>query len=102
MIDVIGVTRGKGFEGVVTRFKVKHLQKKTHRGYRKVGCIGAWHPARVLWTVPRAGQMGYHHRTEINKKVFRVANGSDKKSASTAIDLTDKPITPLGGFPHYG
>ena len=24
------------------------------------------------------------------------------KTASTDVDLTDKGITPLGGFPHYG
>ena len=35
----------------------------------QVACIGAWHPARVAWTVARAGQHGFHHRTEINKKV---------------------------------
>lgn len=46
--------------------------------------------------------MGYHHRTEMNKKVYRIANGTDPKSASTLTDLTDKAITPLGGFPHYG
>lgn len=102
MIDVIGVTKGKGVAGVMKRFGVKHLQKKSHRGYRKVGCIGAWHPARVSWTVARTGQLGYHHRTEINKKIYRIARGDDGKSGSTAADLTDKPITPLGGFPHYG
>ena len=32
MIDVIGVTRGKGFAGVMKRFGVRHLQKKSHRG----------------------------------------------------------------------
>jgi len=31
-----------------------------------------------------------------------MANGSDNKSASTNNDLTEKSITPLGGFPHYG
>jgi len=102
MIDVLGVTKGKGVAGVMKRFGTKHLQKKSHRGYRKVGCIGAWHPARVAWTVARTGQLGYHHRTEINKKVYRIAEGRDAKSASTAADLTDKAITPLGGFPHYG
>jgi len=66
MIDILGVTKGKGVAGVMKRFGVKHLQKKSHRGFRKVGCIGAWHPARVAWTVPRTGQLGYHHRTEIN------------------------------------
>ncbi len=69
MVDVIGVTRGKGVAGVIKRYGVKHLQKKTHRGYRRIGCIGSWHPARVRFTVGRTGQLGYHHRTELNKKV---------------------------------
>lgn len=104
-IDVLGVTKGKGFCGVMKRFGVRHLQKKTHRGYRKVGCIGAWHPERVRWTIARAGQSGYHHRTEMNKKIFRIgkgARGGAKNNASTDNDLTEKNITPLGGFPHYG
>ena len=71
MIDCISVTKGKGFEGVITRWGVTRLPRKTHRGLRKVGCIGAWHPARVAFTVARPGQHGYHHRTEINKKIYR-------------------------------
>jgi large subunit ribosomal protein L3e len=102
MLDIIGVTKGKGVQGVIKRFGVKHLQKKTHRGYRKVGCIGAWHPARVMWTVARTGQLGYHHRTEINKKVYRIGKADVKNNASTTADLTDKQITPMGGFPFYG
>jgi large subunit ribosomal protein L3e len=106
MIDVLGVTKGKGYEGVTTRFGTKRLPRKTHRGLRKVGCIGAWHPARVRFTVPRAGQLGYHHRTEINKKVYRIGVGiryeGGVNNASTGADLTEKSITPLGGFPHYG
>ena len=104
-IDVLGVTKGKGFAGVMKRFGTRHLQKKSHRGYRKVGCIGAWHPSRVAWTVARAGQLGYHHRTELNKKVYRIGKGERhgaKNNATTAVDITEKNITPLGGFPHYG
>ncbi|GAB2224472.1 hypothetical protein Drorol1_Dr00005233 [Drosera rotundifolia] len=41
MIDVIGVTKGQGYEGVVTRWGVTRLPHKTHRGLRKVACIGA-------------------------------------------------------------
>lgn len=41
-------------------------------------------------------------RTEINKKVYRVGKGDDKKSASTEFDLTEKTISPLGGFPQFG
>jgi large subunit ribosomal protein L3e len=102
MIDIIGITKGKGFEGVTTRWGTSRLPRKTHKGLRKVACIGAWHPSRVQWSVPRAGQNGYHHRTEVNKKIYRVGNGADKNSGSTAVDLTEKTITPLGGFPHYG
>jgi large subunit ribosomal protein L3e len=106
MIDVLGVTKGKGYEGVTTRFGTKRLPRKTHRGLRKVGCVGAWHPARIRFTVARAGQLGYHHRTEINKKIYRIGVGiryeGGASNASTAADLTEKAITPLGGFPHYG
>jgi large subunit ribosomal protein L3e len=111
MLDVIGVTKGHGHKGVVSRWHVKKLPRKTHKGLRKVACIGAWHPSRVSFTVARAGQKGYHHRTEMNKKVYRIGQGvhRDKdgqivvpNNASTEYDLTPKSITPMGGFPHYG
>merc|ERR1712100_857425 len=72
MIDTIAITKGKGYEGVVTRWGVTKLPRKTHKGLRKVACIGSWHPSRVKFTVARAGQNGYHHRTELNKKVYRI------------------------------
>jgi len=109
MIDIIGVTKGKGFKGVTSRWHTKKLPRKTHKGLRKVACIGAWHPARVGFSVARAGQKGYHHRTEINKKIYRIGQGLQvkdgkvvKNNASTEYDLTEKTITPMGGFPHYG
>jgi large subunit ribosomal protein L3e len=103
MIDTIAITKGRGTEGVVTRWGVSRLPRKTHRGLRKVACIGAWHPSRVSWTVARSGQHGFHHRTEMNKKVYKVGKaGEESHKAATEFDLTDKPITPLGGFPHYG
>lgn len=103
MIDLIGVTKGKGYEGVVTRWGVTRLPRKTHRGLRKVACIGAWHPARVSFTVARAGQNGYHHRTEMNKKVYKIGKtGQESHTAITEFDRTEKDITPMGGFPHYG
>ncbi|KAJ6306815.1 hypothetical protein OIU78_022013 [Salix suchowensis] len=90
-------------EGVVTRWGVTRLPRKTHRGLRKVACIGAWHPARVSFTVARAGQNGYHHRTELNKKVYKVGKvGQETHTAITEYDRTEKDITPIGGFPHYG
>jgi len=101
-IDVIGVTKGKGFEGVTTRWGVTKLPRKTRKGLRKVACIGAWHPSRVQYSVPRAGQNGYHHRTEMNKRIYRIGQAGQKNDATTENDYTEKSITPIGGFPHYG
>ncbi|XP_043957133.1 60S ribosomal protein L3-like isoform X1 [Gambusia affinis] len=87
----------------------KKLPRKTHKGLRKVACIGAWHPARVAFTIARAGQKGYQHRTEINKKIFRIGRGIHiqdgkvvRNNASTSYDLSQKTIIPMGGFPCYG
>jgi len=101
-VDVVGVTKGKGYEGVTTRWGTKKLPRKTHKGLRKVACIGAWHPQNVQWTVPRAGQHGYHHRTQYAKKIYRIGKAEDPKNGTTDFDLTEKKITPMGGFPHYG
>lgn len=105
-IDSIGNTKGKGWEGVIHRYGAKRLQKKTHRGRRKIACIGPWNPKRISWAVGRGGQMGYHHRVEINKRIYRIgaaaAEGVVNETGSTSYDLTKKAITPLGGFPHYG
>ena len=93
------------FLGVTFRWGTKKLPRKTHKGLRKVACIGAWHPARVSFAVARAGQCGYHHRTELNKKIYRIGAGIHtkdgklvKNNASTEYDLSDKSITPLVSF----
>jgi len=105
LVDIIGVTKGHGFEGVTKRWGVRKLPRKTHRGLRKVGCVGSWHPTRMRYTVGRAGQHGYHHRTQSNKKIYRIGDAERHgctNNASTDLDLTNKNITPIGGFPHYG
>ena len=81
--------------GVISRWHCKKLPRKTHKGLRKVACIGAWHPSRVQFSVARAGQKGYHHRTEVNKKIYRIGEGQDPKNAATVFDPTKKQITPL-------
>ena len=90
IVDASAVTKGKGFQGPVKRWGVKIQDRKTNDARRHVGCIGPWNPARTMWTVAMAGQMGYHQRTEFNTRVLRVH----------AIDETD--VTPDGGFLHYG
>uniref|UniRef100_A0A2K6M3S5 60S ribosomal protein L3 n=1 Tax=Rhinopithecus bieti TaxID=61621 RepID=A0A2K6M3S5_RHIBE len=109
MIDVIRMSKGKGYKGITSRWLTKKLPPKTHQDLLMESCIGARHLARVAFSVARAGQKGYHHRTEINKKIYKIGQGylikDDKlitNNASTDYDLSDKSINPLGGFGHYG
>lgn len=78
--------------GVTSRWHTKKLPRKTHKGLRKVACIGAWHPARVGYSIARAGQKGYHHRTEINKKVW--PGGLPHASHPVTILLPTVPSAP--------
>ncbi|HEX17533.1 MAG TPA: 50S ribosomal protein L3 [Thermoplasmatales archaeon] len=89
MIDVVAVTKGKGFQGHVKRWGVKLLSHKNSKHRRMIGTCGSWHPSFIQPTVPQAGQMGYHQRTEFNKRVLKIGDNGEE-------------ITPAGGFPHYG
>ncbi|TDL20740.1 hypothetical protein BD410DRAFT_804866 [Rickenella mellea] len=80
VIEVIAITKGNGSEGITHRWGTKKLPKKTHKGFRKVACIGAWHPSKVMFSVARAGQNSYHHRTELNKKIYRIGKGDDESN----------------------
>lgn len=82
---------------MTSRWHTKKLPRKTHKGLRKVACIGAWHPSRVQFSVPRAGQKGYHHRTETNKKIYRIGLATDLSNASTEFEPTPKRISPMVG-----
>ena len=73
--------------GVTSRWHTKKLPRKTHKGLRKVACIGAWHPSRIQFTVARAGQKGYHHRTEINKKIYDIRDGFHMKDGKVKFIL---------------
>jgi large subunit ribosomal protein L3 len=88
-MDVVAITKGKGFQGPVKRWGIKILPRKSRKTKRGVAAIGPWKPPRVLYTVPRAGQMGYHQRTEYNKRILK-------------IGIDGKNVTPKGGFLNYG
>ncbi|NHJ00601.1 MAG: 50S ribosomal protein L3 [Candidatus Heimdallarchaeota archaeon] len=88
-VDINAVTKGKGFSGPVKRHGIKIMPRKKRKGRRVVGCIGPWHPARVMWTVPRAGQLGYFTRTEYNKQILKIGDDGEE-------------VTPVSGFKRYG
>ena len=89
LVDVVAVTKGKGFQGPVKRFGIRILTRKNSKVRRAVACIGPWHPARVLYTVPRPGQLGFHQRTEYHKRIM-------------VIGENEEEINPKGGFIRYG
>lgn len=78
LIDIRGLTKGKGFSGPVKRFGIKLRQSKSEKGIRKVGSIGPWHPARVMHTVPMAGQLGMFTRVVYNNKIIDLGKGEGK------------------------
>jgi len=88
-VDVIAVSTGKGFQGPVKRWGVGILQHKGRKTKRGIATLGPWNPHHVMYSVPRAGQMGFHQRTEYNKRILKI--GTDGKE-----------ITPRGGFMRYG
>jgi large subunit ribosomal protein L3 len=90
LVDVVSITKGKGFSGVVKRYGVKIMPRwhKHRKGYRKVGAISPQHPT-MMFTVPRPGQLGYHQRTEYNKRILKL--GGDPAEVQVK-----------GGFVGYG
>ncbi|GGM71927.1 50S ribosomal protein L3 [Thermogymnomonas acidicola] len=90
-VDVIGVTKGKGFTGHVERFGIKLLHHKNRKHRRMIGTLGPWHPDWVRNTVPQAGQMGFQQRTVHNIRVIKYIS-----------DPTKENVNVKGGFPGYG
>jgi len=90
-IDVSAVTIGKGIQGPVKRWGIITQNEKQGRGgkRRHIGNLGPWFPSRVRRTVPMAGQMGYHKRTEYNKEILKMSGKGSE-------------VTPAGGFVNYG
>jgi large subunit ribosomal protein L3 len=88
-IDIHAVTKGKGFQGPVKRFGVDLKGHKSEKKRRAPGNMGAWTPKKILFTVPQAGQMGFHTRTEYNKTILKIGNKPEE-------------INPKEGLQNYG
>jgi len=76
-VDAVGVTKGKGWQGVVKRFGVALQFHKATQKRRHGGTIGPERQAKVMYTVPRAGQMGFHRRTDKNKRILSTGSKLD-------------------------
>ncbi len=90
-IDISSVTKGKGWQGIIKRYGAARLPHKSTQKIRHIGTHGDMGLAKVMYTVPQPGQMGYNYRTERNKRILRMG-GKDAVSS----------INPTSGFKHYG
>lgn len=79
LVDFRGTTKGKGFEGPVSRFGLKLKSIKSEKGQRRPGSLGPWHPARATFRAAQAGQGGMHTRMEINKKILSISRASEQE-----------------------
>lgn len=90
LVDVRGVTKGFGTAGPVKRFGVALKSHKSEKGQRRPGSLAPWHPSRVTFRAPQAGQTGYHNRISYNSLILEVGK------------IAEKDINLKGGFEHYG
>jgi large subunit ribosomal protein L3 len=91
-VDTAAITKGKGWEGPITRMGVKKKQHKSRKSVREVGSLGPISPQYVMYTVPRGGQRGFHQRIEYDKKIMVMGN----------TENSEFEINPKGGFKHFG
>lgn len=89
MVDVCSITKGKGWQGVTKRWGTKLLMHKNSKHRRLIGTLAPKRPPYVRWTTPQGGQIGFHQRTELNKRILKIGENGEE-------------VTPKGGFLHYG
>ena len=75
-VDVVGTSKGKGFQGVVHRYHFRGVGGKTHGQHNRLrhpGSMGAssW-PSRVFPGMRMAGHMGNERVKVFNLKVIKV------------------------------
>lgn len=91
-VDVAAITKGKGFEGPIARWGVKKKQHKSRKSVRALGTLGPISPATIMYTVPRAGQRGFHQRIQYNNRIMIMGNSENEEFK----------VNPSGGFKHFG
>ncbi len=74
IIDVRGLTTGKGLQGPVKRFGVTLKSHKSEKGRRRPGSLGPWHPSRVTYRAAMAGQLGMFSRVTYNNKIMKIGS----------------------------
>jgi large subunit ribosomal protein L3 len=75
-VDVVGISKGKGFQGVIVRHNFGGVGDSTHGQHNRLrapGSIGASsYPSRVVPGMRMAGQTGNHRVKMINLQVLKI------------------------------
>ncbi|MFZ1970871.1 MAG: 50S ribosomal protein L3 [Candidatus Nanoarchaeia archaeon] len=102
LIDVRGLTKGKGLQGPVKRFGITLKSHKSEKGQRRPGSLGPWHPARVTYRTPMAGQLGMFTRVIYNNKIVDIGSvekNPNLKNIKNFGDVTSDYILVRGSVP---
>lgn len=78
LVDCRGLTTGKGLVGPVKRYGLTLKSHKSEKGRRRPGSLGPWHPCRVSFRAPQAGQLGMFTRIVYNNKILEMGKSDDK------------------------
>ncbi len=102
LVDLRGLTKGKGLCGPVKRFGITLKSHKSEKGVRRPGSLGPWHPARVTFRAPQAGQLGMFTRIIYNNKIIDLGKSCpENKSQSSSADNIERKDK-LKNIKNYG
>ena len=90
LVDVHGVTIGRGLQGPVKRFGISLKSHKSEKGVRRPGSLGGFGLRRVIFRAPQAGQTGYFTRVAYNSLILKMGK------------ISEENINPKSGFHKYG
>ena len=73
-VDITGMTKGRGYSGVIKRWNHHHLRMTHGTGpiHRQPGSMGVIDPARIFKNKKMAGQYGNEQVTVLNLEVIKI------------------------------
>jgi len=86
-VDVTGITKGRGYTGVIKRWNHHHLRMTHGTGpiHRQPGSMGVIDPARIFKNKKMAGQYGNEQVTVLNLKVVKIDSEKNLIAVKGAI-----------------
>ena len=86
-VDVTGMTKGRGYSGVIKRWNHHHLRMTHGTGpiHRQPGSMGVIDPARIFKNKKMAGQYGNEQVTVLTLKVVKIDSEKNLIAVKGAI-----------------